>query len=267
MVRYWDADGATPGEPTSEAVLLQWLQTPGNYARFLHEPQVKVATEIAAQLTASGLTTRSATAVQNKIAKMKSLCHEVDKSLIKTGHYSAYHSGTAANEVSDAVQKRFPHFDKLSPIFRAAAGSNSSATKRAMSADAGTKTKKVKSSATPTPAPTDWTHQVVVQTPERSQARDSTPDRRELQAYTGLGQSAFESRSVLDVKHIVFMGKEGKQRLVDCEISRQEALAKCQVEGEQKREEVRTVCEKLIARHKCLSAGVPEEVVDSTMPL
>lgn len=68
------------------------------------------------------------------------------------------------------------------------------------------------------------------------------------------------------------------RRLLECELQQKEDLARCHLEGEREREQVRTNseqereeirmnCEKLLSRHKLLSAGVPIDVVDRAFPL
>ncbi|ETO85061.1 hypothetical protein F444_01087 [Phytophthora nicotianae P1976] len=72
---------------------------------------------------------------------------------------------------------------------------------------------------------------------------------------------------VKDVKDIVKSDEVLDQRLLECEIEHKRTLFKCHLEGEQKREEVRTMCEVMLSRHKLLNAGVAEEIVDHIFPV
>ncbi|ETN24694.1 hypothetical protein PPTG_00915 [Phytophthora nicotianae INRA-310] len=269
----WDADSATPGGPTSEDVLLRWLLTPENQKRWQSESHKKLCEEIVRDLSTHGIT-RNADAVDHKISRMKNKCKAVDKWLSKAGQYAAYHSGAATQKVKDGVRQRYPHYDNLAPLFGIADGGQPGTLKRSAT-DSEEKTPPKKQRATDEPS---YRVQEIVdfsssQQPDLSPLPSDTAFvHHTAQGHTSNVLEMFSRRAIglfdtQEAKHVSFMGKEGKQRLVDCEIQRQKDLAKCQVEGEQKREEIRTTREKLISRHECLSAGVPKEIVDKAMPL
>lgn len=292
----WDMDSPAPGEPTSSDILSQWLLAPGNY-QFWQRNHHAAAGQILDELVAHGITHRTHGSVTLRIHRMKQHFEDATAWLQETGALEQYRQGNDSPSLKAELRRRCPRYRELSAVFTAAV--NSTEKKRSAATKARPSHQDTNPAGNARPSTQDTTPKKAQGTSKRTGKRSSsaaegtqtaTPqkkpkpanvepssvDHASAQEAIGHGASWEDGEAPWydssDAERGSFLNADsGKQqvndRLVDFEIERRQAIAKCHLEGEQKREDVRTNCEMLLARYKLLAMGVPKETVDSAFPL
>ncbi|KAE8895801.1 hypothetical protein PF005_g156 [Phytophthora fragariae] len=118
MRKPWDDDAAKPGSPTSVEVVLRWLRTPGNYKRWQTEAKKPLIEEIIAELQKEGTSTRSPSAVRQKIFRLQRQYETATIWLKNEGQPAQYCNGTVDDNMKKAVMERCPLYLELMPVFQ-----------------------------------------------------------------------------------------------------------------------------------------------------
>ncbi|EGZ12618.1 hypothetical protein PHYSODRAFT_414819, partial [Phytophthora sojae] len=97
-------------------VLVQWLETPGNYDRWRDSPSA-ACQDAFSFLKEPGIDHRSAGAIGTKIYRTKEKWGDVTTLLKDSGLFDAYKKGEVDAGIRASVNKKCPVYDRLSTVF------------------------------------------------------------------------------------------------------------------------------------------------------
>lgn len=138
----WHNDNASNRSGTSETILLNWLTTPGNYARWQTshkgqdaergsgESRADLCSEVNALLRSQGIGHRKNTDIYNKIVGIEKSFLAAKRWLQETGLMRPFLQGTAGKDVDGNVAQLCRHYRAVAPAF--AATQNASASEDAV---------------------------------------------------------------------------------------------------------------------------------------
>lgn len=126
----WTGDNAARGSQSSQDVLLAWLATPRNCARWAaarqsREARIELCREVVVQLRTAGIRHRSDTDVYARLGAVERGFLSAKRWLEETALLPAFLGGRASKDVVAHVRQLCTHYKELAPAF--AATSNAAA--------------------------------------------------------------------------------------------------------------------------------------------